>query len=310
MPAGAFAKISDLIAERPARRAHRDRGERADPGVEDHRAGPARDAVGDDRGRHEAVTIRVNDVEGVAGFVLPGDRVDVALTRQRDKSAAPPTWCCRTCGARDRPDRRRARRQAVDRAGGHARSRRRRRRRSSRWPPSVGTLSLMLRRAGEATRANTRRITLGDLPNGQCAGRRTDIAVRDHRRAARAASATTSACRSRMRTSQSARPRGGRWPLTRGRDGVSGKLKMGGEFKSDQGDRGRHAAGQRLLQSGGQEQPGGELASAARARRLLATLAGDRGGDIGLAGVAARGRRRRRRSALLADQRRQADRLA
>ena len=30
-----------------------------------------------------AVTIRVNDVNGVAGFVLPGDRVDVMLTRQR-----------------------------------------------------------------------------------------------------------------------------------------------------------------------------------------------------------------------------------
>lgn len=29
----------------------------------------------------KAVTIRVNDVLGVAGFVLPGDRVDIALTR-------------------------------------------------------------------------------------------------------------------------------------------------------------------------------------------------------------------------------------
>ena len=29
----------------------------------------------------KAVTIRVNDVFGVAGFVLPGDRVDVLLTR-------------------------------------------------------------------------------------------------------------------------------------------------------------------------------------------------------------------------------------
>jgi pilus assembly protein CpaB len=29
-----------------------------------------------------AVTIRVDDVRGVAGFVMPGDRVDVALTRQ------------------------------------------------------------------------------------------------------------------------------------------------------------------------------------------------------------------------------------
>lgn len=30
----------------------------------------------------KAVTIRVNDVLGVAGFVLPGDRVDIMLTRQ------------------------------------------------------------------------------------------------------------------------------------------------------------------------------------------------------------------------------------
>ena len=31
---------------------------------------------------HRAVTIRVNDVAGVAGFILPGDRVDVVLTRE------------------------------------------------------------------------------------------------------------------------------------------------------------------------------------------------------------------------------------
>ena len=36
----------------------------------------------------KAVTIRVNDVEGVGGFVLPGDRVDVVLTRQVDKGSA------------------------------------------------------------------------------------------------------------------------------------------------------------------------------------------------------------------------------
>jgi pilus assembly protein CpaB len=33
-------------------------------------------------GEKRAVTIRVNDVIGVAGFVLPGDRVDVLLTRE------------------------------------------------------------------------------------------------------------------------------------------------------------------------------------------------------------------------------------
>lgn len=36
----------------------------------------------------KAVTIRVNDVEGVGGFVLPGDHVDVVLTRQIDKGSA------------------------------------------------------------------------------------------------------------------------------------------------------------------------------------------------------------------------------
>jgi pilus assembly protein CpaB len=34
----------------------------------------------------KAVTIRVNDVDGVAGFVLPGDHVDVLMTRQADKA--------------------------------------------------------------------------------------------------------------------------------------------------------------------------------------------------------------------------------
>ena len=34
----------------------------------------------------KAVTIRVNDVDGVAGFVLPGDRVDILMTRQLEKT--------------------------------------------------------------------------------------------------------------------------------------------------------------------------------------------------------------------------------
>ena len=36
----------------------------------------------------KAVTVRVNDVDGVGGFVLPGDHVDVVLTRQIDKGSA------------------------------------------------------------------------------------------------------------------------------------------------------------------------------------------------------------------------------
>jgi pilus assembly protein CpaB len=34
----------------------------------------------------KAMTVRVNDVNGVAGFVLPGERVDILLTRTSDKS--------------------------------------------------------------------------------------------------------------------------------------------------------------------------------------------------------------------------------
>lgn len=34
----------------------------------------------------KAVTVRVNDVIGVAGFVLPGDRVDILMTRDKSKS--------------------------------------------------------------------------------------------------------------------------------------------------------------------------------------------------------------------------------
>lgn len=37
----------------------------------------------------KAVSIRVNDVLGVAGFVLPGDRVDVLLTRTKDSDGNP-----------------------------------------------------------------------------------------------------------------------------------------------------------------------------------------------------------------------------
>jgi len=36
-----------------------------------------------------AMTIRVNDVHGVAGFVLPGDRVDVLITREEEGSNRP-----------------------------------------------------------------------------------------------------------------------------------------------------------------------------------------------------------------------------
>jgi pilus assembly protein CpaB len=112
-----------------------------------------------------AVTIRVNDVDGVAGFVLPGDRVDVALTRQADKIntndvvlqnikvlAIDQMADERT----DKPSIARAVTLEVSAQDAQKLA----------LASSVGSLSLMLRRAGEAKSADTRRVTLSDLANG------------------------------------------------------------------------------------------------------------------------------------------------
>ena len=106
---------------RRARRAGRDRAERAGAALKITGPGSARRCP---RGRDgmKAVTMRVNDVEGVGGFVLPGDRVDVVLTRQTEKDkaldgsrAAKRRACSRSTRSPT------TRRQAVGRQSGHAR---------------------------------------------------------------------------------------------------------------------------------------------------------------------------------------------
>ncbi len=111
----------------------------------------------------KAVTIRVNDVEGVAGFVLPGDRVDVVLTRQAEKGV--PTSDVVLQNARvlaidqiadertDRPSVVKAVTFEVDIAAAQKIT----------LAASLGTLSLALRKAGEATAEQTRRVTVMDL---------------------------------------------------------------------------------------------------------------------------------------------------
>ena len=80
LPEGAFASKTELFKDgrRVVLNAMK---ERNDPPDEDHRPGPARVALGPARGGQRAVTVRVDDVRGVAGFILPGDRVDVMLLR-------------------------------------------------------------------------------------------------------------------------------------------------------------------------------------------------------------------------------------
>src|SRR5262245_54931792 len=111
----------------------------------------------------KAVSVRVNDVEGVGGFVLPGDRVDVVLTRQMDKGNATTEVVLQNARvlAVDQSADDRATKAAVakavtlevDTVGAQ-----------KIWlAASVGSLSLLLRKAGEQSAERTRRVTLDDL---------------------------------------------------------------------------------------------------------------------------------------------------
>jgi pilus assembly protein CpaB len=87
LPAGAFTKIEDVVGstEESARYAlgSISPGEMILPGQITDPGQRAKLSTAISPGM-KAVSIRVNDVLGVAGFVLPGDRVDVMLTRAED----------------------------------------------------------------------------------------------------------------------------------------------------------------------------------------------------------------------------------
>lgn len=170
LPTGAFAKISDLLKD--GRRIVLAAIEPNEPvlalkitGAGQRATLSALVAPG-----MKAVTIRVNDVEGVGGFVLPGDHVDVVLTRQVDKGNATTEVVLQD-----------ARVLAVDQSADE---------RSFKasvaksvtlevstveaqkvWlASSVGSLSLLLRKAGDTADAKTRKITLKDLSGDEPAG--------------------------------------------------------------------------------------------------------------------------------------------
>lgn len=115
----------------------------------------------------KAVTIRVNEVEGVGGFVLPGDHVDVVLTRQTDKSSATTEVVLqdRRVLAVDQTADERAAKATVARSVTlevetiEA---------QKVWlASSIGSLSLLLRKAGETSPVKTRKISLKDLETGE-----------------------------------------------------------------------------------------------------------------------------------------------
>jgi pilus assembly protein CpaB len=111
----------------------------------------------------KAVTVRVNDVEGVAGFVLPGDHVDVLLTRQSDKNMAVNDVVIQNArvlaidqladARAEKPSVVKAVTLEVDVTDGQKIA----------LAATVGTLSLLLRKAGELADDSTRRVTQTDF---------------------------------------------------------------------------------------------------------------------------------------------------
>ena len=163
LPPGAFSKISDLLSK--GKRVVLTAIEVNEPVLAMKVTGPGQRATLSalvEQGM-KAVTIRVNDVEGVGGFVLPGDHVDVALTRQADKESASTQVLLqdvRVLAVDQVADERLANPAVakavtleVDTVGAQKLG----------LAATVGTLSLHLRKAGETHATVSPRVTLKDL---------------------------------------------------------------------------------------------------------------------------------------------------
>ncbi|HKS62672.1 MAG TPA: Flp pilus assembly protein CpaB, partial [Xanthobacteraceae bacterium] len=174
IPAGTYSSIAELTAG--GKRIVLASIERNEPILRTKITGPGQkatlSAVIQDGMR--AVTVRTNDVEGVAGFVLPGDHVDVLLTRQSERSSGMNDVVIQNArvlavdqladDAADRPTVARAVTLEVDTVAAQKIA----------LAASLGSLSLMLRRAGEQHMDATRRITASDLAQTEVVARSTD----------------------------------------------------------------------------------------------------------------------------------------
>ena len=163
LPAGAFHKISEVLSS--GRRVVLTAIEANEPvlAVKITGAGERATLSALVRKGMKAVTIRVNDVEGVGGFVLPGDRVDVVLTRQIAKGSASTEVVLqdtRVLAVDQIADDRTAKAAVAKSVTLEVTTVQA----QKLWlAASVGNLSLLLRKAGETARVNTRKVTLKDL---------------------------------------------------------------------------------------------------------------------------------------------------
>jgi pilus assembly protein CpaB len=162
LPAGAFGKIADLTAGKRVVLMPVDINEAI---LASKITGPGQRAtlsavLGEGM---KAVTVRVNDVEGVAGFVLPGDHVDVLLTRQGEKNMAITDVVIENARVlaidqladerTDKPSVVKAVTLEVGITDGQKVA----------LASTVGTLSLLLSKAGERADDTARRVTAADL---------------------------------------------------------------------------------------------------------------------------------------------------
>jgi pilus assembly protein CpaB len=171
IPAGTFASINDLMS--PGKRIVLAAIEPNEPILRTKITGPGQRATLSaviEPGM-KAVTVRVNDVEGVGGFVLPGDHVDVLMTRQPDKGNGNNDVVLQNAkvlavdqladDSVDKPSVAKAVTLEVDTIGAQKLS----------LAATLGSLSLVLRKAGEAELEGTRRVTQSDLGNPEARGR-------------------------------------------------------------------------------------------------------------------------------------------
>jgi pilus assembly protein CpaB len=167
VPSGAFAKIGDVLAG--GRRVVLAAIETNEPVLPLKITGAGQRATLSAlvKPGMKAVTIRVNDVEGVGGFVLPGDHVDVVLTRQLDKGSATTEVVLQNTRvlAVDQTADERAFKAAVAKSVTLEVSTVEA---QKVWlASSVGNLSLLLRQAGDTADVKTRKITLNDLAGNE-----------------------------------------------------------------------------------------------------------------------------------------------
>jgi pilus assembly protein CpaB len=167
IPAGTFASINDLMS--PGKRIVLAAIEPNEPILRSKITGPGQRATLSaviEPGM-KAVTVRVNDVEGVGGFVLPGDHVDVLMTRQPGnndvvlQNAKVLAVDQLADDSVDKPAVAKAVTLEVDTVGAQKLS----------LAASLGSLSLVLRKAGEAELEGTRRVTQSDLGVPDARGR-------------------------------------------------------------------------------------------------------------------------------------------